>query len=514
MAERWTALRLSIRHTAAEAAVRPAGRRPTTLASLAKVGDAVAVAAVNDVELGRMLVVFPIGEDLHRIARGGADAASLEHEQRQEAEQLGKQLPFDDAIKLLEGVDEPPSGGLFGPGCLDAFATAVGRRAPTADAVLTRLTAGPLVGQCALLGGLLRSEPGATFEWVLGNITVPRIGVLGLAIADQLHEDQEITLLDAVATVLTTTTSTSVESDTDGPDPLQSASTELATLADALARHLARSDRHPVADRLERLVALSETGPAVALPRALSAIGQVLRPSRAQHLVAVDHPDLRNRLVAVLGRALAAADNTLFSPVLWDTAMGGLELVRVAPAEVAALLIERTLADLPQVIPMEWHRLLADMDIADRTPLVEAFLMKLEEQRAAGAFTAQREDTAHRLLTLLGGGSEQWVALVRKLASGGPVDRTRAAQIVKSYWHHPVWAEVVPHLLDAGLDEHTTNELHECLLMDNVDYNLDDAIQVRLDVLQPLLNDSRPVVRKFAGDAIEGSARFLRSPVD
>lgn len=503
VAERWATLPMSIRHTAADTAVRPAGRRPTTLASLAKVGDAVAIAAVEDAELGRMLVVFPIGEDLHRFTQGGADAASLEHEQRQKAEQLGKQLSFEEAIALLESIDKPPLG-LFGPSCLTAFATAVGLSAPTADVVLTRLTAGPLVGECALLAGVLQAEPDATFEWVLDNITVPRIGVLGLAIADLLPEDQEITLLDAVTTVLTTTTSISVESDTDGPDPLQPVSTELATLADALARHLARSDRHSVADRLEQLVALSETGPAAALPRTLSAIGYVLRPSRTQHVVAVDHLDIRRRLVAVLGRALAATDHDMLSDVQYDTAMGGLALAIAAPAEVAELLIERTLADLPQVIPMEWHQLLADMTFADRTPVTEAFRVKLDQQRAAGTLTARREDTAHRILTQLGGGTDQWIALVRELASGGPVDCSRAAQIVKSSWHHPVWTEVVSDILDAGLDEHTTNELHEGLLMDNVDYNLDDATQVRLDVLQPLLTDSRPAVRRFADAAIQG----------
>lgn len=49
--------------------------------------------------------------------------------------------------------------------------------------------------------------------------------------------------------------------------------------------------------------------------------------------------------------------------------MSGLELAVVAPSEVAELLVERMLADLPQVIPMEWHRLLADMDVAERTPV-------------------------------------------------------------------------------------------------------------------------------------------------
>jgi hypothetical protein len=37
--------------------------------------------------------------------------------------------------------------------------------------------------------------------------------------------------------------------------------------------------------------------------------------------------------------------------------------------------------------------------------------------------------------------------------------------------------------------------------MDNTDYDLDDATQVRLDVLQPLLNDGRPAVQEFADEA-------------
>lgn len=126
--------------------------------------------------------------------------------------------------------------------------------------------------------------------------------------------------------------------------------------------------------------------------------------------------------------------------------------------------------------------------------------MKLEQHRAAGTLTAQGEDTAHRLLGQLGGWTEQWVALLRELATGGPTDRARAAQIVSVCWRHPVWAEIVPDLLDAGLDEHTINQLRDGFL-DNVDYDLDDATQVRLDVLKPLRNDSRPAVRKFADDA-------------
>ena len=501
VSEHWTTLPMGVRRTAADAAVRAAGRRPSDLAALAKAGDPVAVAAVMDAELGRMLVLFPISEDLHHIAGGGTDAASLEHQRRQEAEELGEQLPFEEAIALLESLDEPPPG-LYGPGCLEAFAAAVGRRAPTADAVLIRLTAGPLVGECALLAGLFQSEPDAVVAWILGNLTVPRIGLLGLAVAGMLPEDQEPIVLNAVAASLTTAAAspTSVEPKTDGPGPLP-ASTELAALADALARHLAGSRRRPVADRLERLAALGETGPAAALPRVLSAVGQVLHPIRIQHAVAVDHPDSRPRLVAVLRAALAATDHGLLSDVQYDTAMGGLELAVVAPVEVAELLVERTLADLPRVVPMEWHRLLADMNFADRTPVAEAYWMQLEQQRAAGRLTPSREDTAHRLLTQLGGGTEQWVALVRELATGGPADRTRAAQIIRFSWHHRVWTEVVPELLDAGLGEHAITQLHEGLLMDNTDYDLDDATQVRLDVLQPLLNDGRPAVQEFADEA-------------
>jgi hypothetical protein len=59
----------------------------------------------------------------------------------------------------------------------------------------------------------------------------------------------------------------------------------------------------------------------------------------------------------------------------------------------------------------------------------------------------------------------------------------------------------VPDLLDAGLGEHAITQLHEGLLMDNTDYDLDDATQVRLDVLQPLMDDSRPAVQEFAEEA-------------
>jgi hypothetical protein len=151
----------------------------------------------------------------------------------------------------------------------------------------------------------------------------------------------------------------------------------------------------------------------------------------------VDHPDSRHRLVGVLRTALAATDHDLLSDVQYDTAMGGLELVVVAPAEVAELLIERTLAGLPRAIPMKWHRLLADMDVTERTPSRQVLLAS------------------------------------------------------------PVWTDVVPDLLDAGLGEHAITQLHEGILMDNTDYDLDDATQVRLNVLQPLMDDSRPAVREF-----------------
>jgi len=59
----------------------------------------------------------------------------------------------------------------------------------------------------------------------------------------------------------------------------------------------------------------------------------------------------------------------------------------------------------------------------------------------------------------------------------------------------------MPDVLDAGLDEHTTNQLHECRLMANTDYDLDDAAQARLNVLQPLTDDGRPAVPEFADEA-------------
>jgi hypothetical protein len=128
--------------------------------------------------------------------------------------------------------------------------------------------------------------------------------------------------------------------------------------------------------------------------------------------------------------------------------------------------------------------------------------VRAEQQRTAGTLTA-REDTAYRVLTQLGGGTEPWVILVRELADGSPADRDRAAQIVRFSWHQAVWTEIVPDLLDAGLDEHTISQLYEGLLVDNVDYDLDEGMQARLDVLQPLLDDIRPAVREFADEATQ-----------
>lgn len=134
LASHWNTLPLMIRFAAALAAIRPAGRPLSPLTDLAADGDPIATVAVADAELNRLLVVLPIGENLRWMACNGQDAELAEERHRQSAEQLGEQLPLDEAINLLAKIDTPPTG-TFAPQCLATFARAVGRSAPSAEEV-------------------------------------------------------------------------------------------------------------------------------------------------------------------------------------------------------------------------------------------------------------------------------------------------------------------------------------------------------------------------------------------
>ena len=81
-----------------------------------------------------------------------------------------------------------------------------------------------------------------------------------------------------------------------------------------------------------------------------------------------------------------------------------------------------------------------------------------------------------------------------------------AATAISGRWQDPIWRELVPELLDAGLSEHSASGLRRGIL------RLNDAVDAtgiadRLDALQPLLDDPRPVVSQFATEA----TRSLRS---
>jgi hypothetical protein len=92
VASRWNVLPLTIRYTAAESTVRHGGRRGGTLADLATDGDPIAAAAVADAELERLLVVLPIDEHRHRIARNSSEDAEIAENRRRSAEHLAEQL--------------------------------------------------------------------------------------------------------------------------------------------------------------------------------------------------------------------------------------------------------------------------------------------------------------------------------------------------------------------------------------------------------------------------------------
>ena len=107
------------------------------------------------------------------------------------------------------------------------------------------------------------------------------------------------------------------------------------------------------------------------------------------------------------------------------------------------------------MIPSTWGELLANAPADEREPLGLAFQQWVEHHLVAGTFTSQTEVTAVEILSRLAHGTPGSATLLRGWTTGRAADRARAANAVKNYWYEPIWQDLVPQLLDAGLDEQT-----------------------------------------------------------
>lgn len=66
----------------------------------------------------------------------------------------------------------------------------------------------------------------------------------------------------------------------------------------------------------------------------------------------------------------------------------------------------------------------------------------------------------------------------------------------------------MPQLIDAGLGEQATTQLRQGLLPINDAIDAHD-VSVRFDALQPLLSDTRPIVRQFATETSQDLRALL-----
>ena len=250
--------------------------------------------------------------------------------------------------------------------------------------------------------------------------------------------------------------------------------------------------------KLARLVTLSDTAPDGALPRILAAVDTILSsPPRAQILDGEGNGILRQKLAAILTRALAAADGVLGTEMDYDTATAATSLGRAASEEIARIIIDRTLQAALPVIPYPWEGMLLQTPPGEREPLATAYQEGIQPH--LGSHPAQTETAALDVLDVLGRGSPRWTALVRGWAAGDATDRARAAIAIRHRWPDPIWRELVPELLDAGISEHSITSLRQGIIPYN---DAVDAVSLtsRLEVLRPLLDDARPVVHQFADE--------------
>ncbi len=507
VASHWSVLPLPIRYAAAEATARPGGRHGSSLAELASGGDPVAAAAVADPALEQILTILPIAQP-HSLGTHAAEEAGA---RLGRAQDLAARLSANEAIDLLTLIN-PETASSQHYDCLTAFARAVGQTATDPQLVLARLLTETFPGDISLLSGLLQTWPRECFRWLAANAQNGHVVRLGLWVADELPVDQEETLLDAMTAQLAEPrigNAAEVAAEhamTDRPGAVDNRDDpgRLALMGEIVA-HLGRCRGRP-ADRLTRLVALSDAAPGSALPRILAAADRILAAMpEVQALDGEANGSLRRELANILTRALTATEGVLGSEIDHDTATAAEALGRAAPAETAQILTGRTLTAERPVIPHPWNELLVQARPEQREPLAMAYRDRIEP--LLGCMPSDIETVALDVLAVLGSGTPSWIALVRGWAAGDATGRARAVRAIRRYWHDPIWRELIPGLLDAGVGEQATTELRQGLLPIN------DAIDAlglshRLAALQPMIDDPRPVVRQFAAEASQNLRRL------
>ena len=236
------------------------------------------------------------------------------------------------------------------------------------------------------------------------------------------------------------------------------------------------------------------------LSRILAAVHGILRTPPGQLAIAgEDDRAMRRSLVGILSRAFTAANAISRADIDYDTAAAAQALGRAAPAETAQMLTDRILDATLPVIPSGWEELLTQTPAHERQPLAVAYQELIEQHLTAQELTSQTETIALDVLTVLGRGYPPMDAPHPQLGSGNAIDRTYAASAISRCWQDPIWAELVPQLIDAGLDEQAMMQLRQGLLCieDGIDAL---GVSTRLNALQPLLSDIRPAVCQFAAE--------------
>jgi hypothetical protein len=189
-------------------------------------------------------------------------------------------------------------------------------------------------------------------------------------------------------------------------------------------------------------------------------------------------------------------------PFGYAAAAATVALAVAAPEELADLLIQRILDEVTHILPHECDELLATSDVVARRPALQALSERIDHQCQFGAWTAQMETAAERLLFRLAAESDDWFDSIRHLAAGTADDRARAARLIKDSWRHPTWLQIVPDLLDAGLDDESTTALYRGLLADTI-ADLPGHLALLTNVLGAMSEDPRVRVRRFVREAMQ-----------
>jgi hypothetical protein len=517
VASHWHLLPLTIRYAAAESTARHGARRGLSLEDLSAAGDPIAAAAADDTAVEQLLTVLPVDQPRQRTSE--ASSTDRQAENRARAQHLAETLPAGEAAELLTQIDHADASS-DQYDCLAAFAYTAGQNAPDPQAILSRLSAETLAASNFLFKGLLQAWPEQALTWLSANIGTYRVALLALSVADEIPPAQEDELLDTITAKLAASgTARPTETDdvhTDRSDATGTGNAYedeagLPDLTTQLASHLTWCRAQP-RNRLTKLVTLSSCASDRALPRILAAIDRILHTPPGQLAIAgEDNQTMRRSLVGILARALTPANGISSAGLDYDTATAAEALGRTAPAETAQMLTDRTLSATLSVIPSDWEEMLTQTPAHQREPLAVAYQELIEQHLTAQALTSQTETMALDVLSVLGRGTPRWTDLIRSWAAGNAIDRVHAASAIRRCWQDPIWAELVPQLIDAGLDEQAMTQLRQGLLCieDGVDAL---GASTRLNALQPLLSDIRPAVCQFAAE-ISDTLHALLSPL-